>query len=325
MKKLIIVLIAVMLCVSCQQPPVKTGIELKTGSRYYAEAGSSEMAPEILVKYSDGSTVEAVGTVDTSARGLTDISYENFRIENGAYIYDIALSEIPFSMGEKYNSKYVLLKAKDGGYNINKKEYEADDSKKKEAMLITAENLYILGEEGAELRIELINQTNVIRVTEGSLTLDGIKFSIIEPFEDDNDNEVNMIIAEKGSVSVKNCDISGINVNSLLNPEEGTEEVFGMVGIYSQNDALLSLTDNTFREMYIVDNSSKTDVIKDNKFENAYIAILDSEYSVEGNVFNNDSLGYGIIYDQDLKLDEETVNGLSVSNGGCKVLPFNNH
>ena len=134
-----------------------------------------------------------------------------------------------------------------------------------------------------------------------------------------------MIIAEKGSVSVKNCDISGINVNSLLNPEEGTEEVFGMVGIYSQNDALLSLTDNTFREMYIVDNSSKTDVIKDNKFENAYIAILDSEYSVEGNVFNNDSLGYGIIYDQDLKLDEETVNGLSVSNGGCKVLPFNNH
>ena len=121
MKKLMIVLIAVMLCVSCQQPPVKTGIELKTGSRYYAEAGSSEMAPEILVKYSDGSTVEAVGTVDTSARGLTDISYENFRIENGAYIYDIALSEIPFSMGEKYNSKYVLLKAKDGGYNINKK------------------------------------------------------------------------------------------------------------------------------------------------------------------------------------------------------------
>ena len=320
MKRLMIVLIAVMLCVSCQQPPVKTGFELKTGSRYYAEAGSSEMAPEILVKYSDGSTVEAVGTVDTSVRGLTDISYENFRIENGAYIYDIALSEIPGTLGDDFNSKYVLLKAKDGGYYINKHEY--DETKKDESLLITAENLYILGEEGTELRIELINKTNVIRVTEGSVTLDGIRFSIIEPEDIGYENEVNVIIASgESGVSVKNCDFTGFDVNSFFDQKEDA----GNVDIFSENNALLSLTDNSFREMYIVDTSSKTDVIKDNKFENAYIAILDSEFSVEGNVFNNDSLGYGIIYDQDLKLDEETVNGLSVFNGGCKVLPFNNH
>ena len=47
-------------------PPVKTGIVLKTGTRYCVEKGASEMAPAILVQYSDGSSVEAVGKVEGS-------------------------------------------------------------------------------------------------------------------------------------------------------------------------------------------------------------------------------------------------------------------
>ena len=66
MRKILVLLIAVLLCVSCQQPPVITGIELKTGTRYCVEKGTSEMAPAILVKYSDGSSVEAVGSVSST-------------------------------------------------------------------------------------------------------------------------------------------------------------------------------------------------------------------------------------------------------------------
>ena len=123
MKKLIFLLIALLLCVSCQQPsdntpPVKTGIELKSGTRYCVEVGSTETSPAILVKYSDGSSVEAMGSFDSSKSGFADITYENFKIENGAYIYDEALNELPSTIGEEYNSKYVLLKAKEGGISL---------------------------------------------------------------------------------------------------------------------------------------------------------------------------------------------------------------
>ena len=70
-------------------------------------------------------------------------------IENGAYIYDEALNELPSTIGEEYNSKYVLLKAKEGGYH-----FEKDVNSTIE---ISAENLYILGEDGAEIKIELLN------------------------------------------------------------------------------------------------------------------------------------------------------------------------
>lgn len=78
MKKLIFLLIALLLCVSCQQPsdntpPVKTGIELKSGTRYCVGKGSSETSPAILVKYSDGSRVEAVGSFDSSKSGFADV------------------------------------------------------------------------------------------------------------------------------------------------------------------------------------------------------------------------------------------------------------
>lgn len=78
MKKLIFLLIAILLCVSCQQPsdntpPIKTGIELKSGTRYCVGKGSSETSPAILVKYSDGSRVEAVGSFDSSKSGFADV------------------------------------------------------------------------------------------------------------------------------------------------------------------------------------------------------------------------------------------------------------
>ena len=78
MKKLIFLLIALLLCVSCQQPsdntpPVKTGIELKSGTRYCVEVGSTETSPAILVKYSDGSSVEAMGSFDSSKSGFADV------------------------------------------------------------------------------------------------------------------------------------------------------------------------------------------------------------------------------------------------------------
>ena len=78
MKKLMFLLIALLLCVSCQQPSentpiVKTGIELKSGTRYCVEKGSSETSPAILVKYSDGSRVEAVGSFDSSKSGFADV------------------------------------------------------------------------------------------------------------------------------------------------------------------------------------------------------------------------------------------------------------
>ena len=159
MKKIVFLLIAVLLCVSCQQPsenvpPVKTGIVLKTGTRYCVEKGASEMAPAILVQYSDGSSVEAVGKVEGSESGFADITYENFKIENGAYIYDEALSGLPSTLDAEYNSKYVLLKAVEGGYHFVKDVNSTIE--------IKGENLSIVGEGGAEITIDSLNHTNVI-------------------------------------------------------------------------------------------------------------------------------------------------------------------
>ena len=319
MKKLIFLLIALLLCVSCQQPsdntpPVKTGIELKSGTRYCVEVGSTETSPAILVKYSDGSSVEAMGSFDSSKSGFADITYENFKIENGAYIYDKALNELPSTMGEEYNSKYVLLKAKEEGHQVSKDVY--DKISLEQALLITAENLYILGEYGAEIKIDLINKTNVVKATAGSVTLDGIKFSINEG--DSGDNEVNIIIADGGDVFIKNCDFTGYNVYSYLPPHKGN----GQIGIYSQSDkGLISMTYNTFKELYIVDSSPKTDIIKNNTFMNAYIALFDSNNIVGGNVFNNTSMEYGIL-NYDRAINEDAVAKLEADNKNCIVVPW---
>lgn len=317
MKKIVFLLIAVLLCVSCQQPsenvpPVKTGIVLKSGTRYCVEKGSSELSPAILVQYSDGSSVEAVGEVDGSASGFADITYENFKIENGAYIYDEAINELPATMGKDYNSKYVLLKAVEGGYHFVK---DVNST-----LEISAENLYIAGEDGAEIKIDLFNSTNVINVTEGSVTLDGIKFSINDT-GNDGDNEVHIINATGGNVFVKNCSFTGFNVHSLTNPYP--EERSAFVGINSMDNekGFISLTDNIFKELAIGDWSTQKDIIQNNRFENAYIVVGLGNCTIEGNIFENDSLGYGVV-NYDGILDEETIAQIEKDNKDCKVVLF---
>ena len=108
---------------------------------------------------------------------------------------------------------------------------------------IKAENLYIVGEDGAEIKIDLLNPTNVINVTEGSVTIDGIKFSIIGTGNDD-DNEVNIISAKGGNAFVKNCDFTGFNVYSFIDTDPDTRTA--SVGINSNFDdkgGFISLSD----------------------------------------------------------------------------------
>ena len=318
MKKIVFLLIAVLLCVSCQQPsenvpPVKTGIVLKTGTRYCVEKGASEMAPAILVQYSDGSSVEAVGKVEGSWSGFADITYENFKIENGAYIYDEALSGLPSTLDAEYNSKYVLLKAVEGGYHFVKDVNSTIE--------IKAENLYIVGEDGAEIKIDLLNPTNVINVTEGSVTIDGIKFSVIDQGKND-DNEVNIINTKGGNAFVKNCNFTGFNVISFINPD--SEDRTAGVGINSNFDdagGFISLTDNTFKDMIIVSWTTQKDIIQNNRFENSYIFVGSGNCTIEDNVFNNDSLGYGVV-NYDGVLDEETIAQIIKDNKDCKVVLF---
>ena len=318
MKKLIFLLIAILLCVSCQQPsdntpPIKTGIELKSWTRYCVGKGSSETSPAILVKYSDGSRVEAVGSFDSSKSGFADITYENFKIENGAYIYDEALNELPSTIGEEYNSKYVLLKAKEGGHH-----FEKDVNSTIE---ISAENLYILGEDGAEIKIELLNSTNVIDVTDGSVTIDGIKFSIIGTGNDD-DNEVNIINAKGGNAFVKNCDFTGFNVYSFIDPESEARTAFvGINSNFNNKGGFFSLTDNTFKDLIITSLTNQKDLIQNNRFDNSYIVVGSGKCTIEGNVFENDSLGYGVV-NYNGTLDEETIAQIEKDNKDCKVKDF---
>ena len=318
MKKLIFLLIAMLLCVSCQQPsdntpPVKTGIELKSGTRYCVGKGSSETSPAILVKYSDGSSVEAVGSFDSSKSGFADITYENFKIENGAYIYDDALNELPSTIGEEYNSKYVLLKAKEGGYHFEKD--------KNSTIEISAKNLYILGEDGAEIKIKLFNTTNVISVTGGSVTIDSIKFSIIDT-ENDDDNEVNIIKTMGGNAFVKNCNFTGFNVYSVIDPKVGSRTAFvGISSNYNNKGGFFSLTDNTFKDLIITSLTNQKDLIQNNRFDNSYICVGSGKCTIEGNVFENDSLGYGVI-NYDRILDEEIIAQIEKDNKDCKVKDF---
>ena len=307
-----------LLCVSCQQPsdntpPVKTGIELKSGTRYCVEKGASETSPAILVKYSDGSSVEAVGSFDSSKSGFADITYENFKIENGAYIYDEALNKLPSTMGEEYNSKYVLLKAKEGGHH-----FEKDVNSTIE---ISAENLYILGEDGAEIKIDLINRTNVIDVTGGSVTIDGIKFSIIDR-ERYGDNEVNIISAKGGNAFVKNCDFTGFNVCSFIDPEsEARTASVGINSNFNKKGGFFSLTDNTFKDLIITSYTNQKDLIQNNRFDNSYIFVGSGKCTIKGNVFENDSLGYGVV-NYNGTLDEETIAQIEKDNKDCKVKDF---
>lgn len=313
MRKILVLLIAVLLCVSCQQPPVITGIELKTGTRYCVEKGTSEMSPAILVKYSDGSSVEAVGSVNSTESGFADITYESYKVEDGAYIYDEALSELPDVLGEEYDSKYLLLKAKDGGHKIEEATYEDGRSA---ALSITAKDLYILGEDGAEISVEIINKTRVIDVRNDSVTLDGIKFTSVFK-RSVAENEVNLIVADTGKAFVKNCDFTGNNVVSLIDQKKGT----CWIAIYSQNGGTVTLTDNTFREMFVFEQSEAKDVIKNNVFENAYIVLFSSDNVVEGNVFNNSSFEYGILnYNSVLKETEKAY--LKENNKNCVIVDF---
>lgn len=313
MRKIFVLLIAVLLCVSCQQPPVITGIELKTGTRYCVEKGTSEMSPAILVKYSDGSSVEAVGSVSSTESGFADITYEGFKIEDGAYIYDEALSELPAEMGEEYNSKYLLLKAKEGGYKIEEAIYEDGRSA---ALSITAKDLYILGEDGAEISVEIINMTRVIDVRTGSVTLDGIKFTSVFK-RSIAENEVNLIVANAGKAFVKNCDFTGYNVVSLINQEPGT----CWIAIYSEKGGTINLTDNVFREMFVFEQTEEQDVIKNNVFKNAYVCLLYPDNIVEGNVFNNSSFEYGILNYNNV-LDETVKAYLKEKNKNCIIADF---
>ena len=316
MKYLSFFLIALLLCVSCQQPsdnapPTITGIELKTGTRYCVEKGTSEPAPAILVKYSDGSSVEAVGSVSSTESGFADITYEGFKIEDGAYIYDEALSELPDTLGEEYDSKYVLLKAKDGGHKIEEAIYEDGRSA---ALSITAKDLYILGEDGAEISVEIINMTRVIDVKNGSVTLDGIKFTSVFK-RNIAENEVSLIVANAGQAFVKNCDFTGYNVVSLIDQKPNT----CWIAIYSEKGGTLSLTNNVFKEMFVFEQTEEQDVIKNNVFKNAYVCLLYPDNIVEGNVFENDSLGYGAIC-VDGVFNETTKAYLESKNKNCTVV-----
>ena len=229
-------------------------------------------------------------------------------------------------MGEDYNSKYVLLKAKEGGYYFNKFDHEAKypdkkDIRKKQALLITAENLYIAGEDGAEIKIDLFNSTNVINVTEGSVTLDGIKFSINDT-GNGGDNEVNIINAKGGNAFVKNCDFTGFNVYSFIDTDPDTRTA--SVGINSNFDrkgGFISLSDNTLKDLIIVSWTDQKDTIQNNRFENSYIFVGSGNCTIEGNVFENDSLGYGVINYKGI-LDEETIAQIIKDNKDCKVVLF---
>ena len=185
---------------------------------------------------------------------------------------------------------------------------------------ISAENLYIAGEDGAEIKIDLFNSTNVINVTEGSVTLDGIKFSINDTGKD-GDNEVHIINATGGNVFVKNCSFTGFNVHSLTNPYP--EERSAFVGINSMDNekGFISLTDNIFKELAIGDWSTQKDIIQNNRFENAYIVVGLGNCTIEGNIFENDSLGYGVV-NYDGILDEETIAQIEKDNKDCKVVLF---
>lgn len=319
MKHLLFFLFALLLCVSCQQTPsVMTGIELKTGTRYYVEKGTpeAEMAPAILVKYSDGSRVEAVGSVSSTESGFADITYQDFRIENGAYIYDVALSEFPATMGADYSSKYVLLKAKEDGYKIDKDTYTG----RSEAVSVTAEGLYILGEDGAEIVTLIKNNTTVFKVTDGSVTFDGIKFTTVEP-DETRDKEVNLIVAEGGKVSVRNCDFTGYKVDSLNDLSTQTDTA--QISISSNEGGSLSLTDNVFREMYVFTYSQAGSVFKNNVFKNAYIVLLSPGNVVEDNLFDNTSIEYEILYTTNAALDDEAIAEIEAKNNDCRVIPFN--
>lgn len=244
---------------------------------------------------------------------FADITYENFKIENGAYIYDEALNELPSTIGEEYNSKYVLLKAKEGGHH-----FEKDVNSTIE---ISAENLYILGEDGAEIKIELLNSTNVIDVTDGSVTIDGIKFSIIGTGNDD-DNEVNIINAKGGNAFVKNCDFTGFNVYSFIDPESEARTAFvGINSNFNNKGGFFSLTDNTFKDLIITSLTNQKDLIQNNRFDNSYIVVGSGKCTIEGNVFENDSLGYGVV-NYNGTLDEETIAQIEKDNKDCKVKDF---
>ena len=186
---------------------------------------------------------------------------------------------------------------------------------------IKAENLYIVGEDGAEIKIDLLNPTNVINVTEGSVTIDGIKFSVIDQGKND-DNEVNIINTKGGNAFVKNCNFTGFNVISFINPD--SEDRTAGVGINSNFDdagGFISLTDNTFKDMIIVSWTTQKDIIPNNRFENSYIFVGSGNCTIEDNVFNNDSLGYGVV-NYDGVLDEETIAQIIKDNKDCKVVLF---
>ena len=73
--------------------------------------------------------------------------------------------------------------------------------------------------------------------------------------------------------------------------------------------------------MIIVSWTTQKDIIQNNRFENSYIFVGSGNCTIEDNVFNNDSLGYGVV-NYDGVLDEETIAQIIKDNKDCKVVLF---
>ena len=155
---------------------------------------------------------------------------------------------------------------------------------------------------------------NYIHVKNGSVTLDGIKFTSVFK-RSIAENEVSLIVANAGQAFVKNCDFTGYNVVSLIDQKPDT----CWIAIYSEKGGTLSLTNNVFKEMFVFEQTEEQDVIKNNVFKNAYVCLLYPDNIVEGNVFENDSLGYGAIC-VDGVFNETTKAYLESKNKNCTVV-----
>ena len=73
--------------------------------------------------------------------------------------------------------------------------------------------------------------------------------------------------------------------------------------------------------MIITSLTNQKDLIQNNRFDNSYIVVGSGKCTIEGNVFENDSLGYGVV-NYNGTLDEETIAQIIKDNKDCKVVLF---
>ena len=114
---------------------------------------------------------------------------------------------------------------------------------------------------------------------------------------------------------MKNCDFTGYNVVSLIDQKPDT----CWIAVYSEKGGTLNLTDNTFKEMFVFEQTEEQDVIKNNVFKNAYVCLLYPDNIVEDNVFENESFDYGAIC-VDGVFNETTKAYLESKNKNCTVV-----